>query len=120
MKSLTMVSAAVSLDTTLLEEFVVNAPGTKFMTKVSVSAEFPVTLSASMTLASKLVYAYLSITNCLMEPVVLAQFTRPSTQPPKNAFATTDTSKTSVSAPQPAMPTKNGSTESVNAKLDTT
>ena len=113
-----MESAAASLDTTQLMESVVNAPGTKSMTKASESAESHATQSVSSTLANKLVYVCLNTTNLLTELVVPAQSTPTITISLSHVSAATDTSRTSASALQLAMPTRNGLMELVNVKLD--
>jgi len=86
-----MESAAALLDTTQLTEFVVNVPGTKYMIKVSESAEYHATQDVFSILANKLVYVYLNISNLLMELVVLALSTQIITISLNHAFATTDT-----------------------------
>lgn len=115
-----MESAAASLDSTQLEVFAVNVPGTKSMIKVSESAESPVTQDVYSTSANNLVCACLNTSKCLMEPAVPAQSTPPTVKSPKNVSATVDTLKTLASAHQLAMPMKNGSMELVNVKKDTT
>ena len=96
----------------------VNATGTKFMIKVLESAEFLAILDVSSISANKLAYAYLNTTNLLTELVVPAQSTPTITISLSHVSAATDTSRTSASALQLAMPTRNGLMELVNVKLD--